>query len=306
MAPTLTAEPALADHRHITTEGWVLFGVMGVVWGVPYLLIKVAVEDLSPPMVVFGRTAIAAVPLVAIAANRGAIRPALSRWPWVVAFAVLEMGIPWVLLTHAETQLPSGLTGMLLATVPLVGAVAAYLLGDRFALRPIRLAGIALGLSGVALLVATDLSGAAPAWSIIEIAIVCVGYAVAPFIPSRRLADVPDIGVVALSLALVAVGYAPAAWLTRPDGHVAGQAWWSIVGLGVICTLVAFVVFFRLIAHVGPARATLITFINPAVAVIVGYLFLDERITGFTVAAFAVIMAGCYLATRAPAMRASA
>ena len=280
-----------------------LFGVMGLVWGVPYLLIKVAVEDLAPPVVVFGRTAIAAVPLLAIAVHRGALRPALSRWRWVLAFAVLEMAIPWILLTHAEVHLPSGLTGMLLALVPLIGAVAAFVLGDHHALRPLRLAGIALGLGGVALLVSTDLRGEAPVVSIIEIAIVCVGYAVAPIIASRKLADIPDIGVVAISLTIVAVGYAPAAWFTRPDDPVPAKAWWSILGLGVICTLIAFVVFFRLIAAVGPVRATLITFVNPAVAVLVGYLLLDERITGYTVAAFVVIMAGCYLSTRSGGLR---
>lgn len=295
-----SAEVALSspDHERFTREGWILFVAMGVIWGVPYLLIKVAVEHLSPAVIVFGRTVIAAVPLLAIAAWRGELRGALAKWPMVLAFAVMEMAIPWVLLTHAEVHLPSGLTGMLLAIVPLIGAVVAYLLGDRHALRPLRIAGLAVGLIGVALLVATDLRGETPVLAIVEIVIVCIGYAVAPFIASRRLNDVGDIGVVALSLSMVAVGYAPAAWITRPTEHVPWKSWMSIVGLGVVCTLIAFVIFFRLIASVGPARATWITFINPAVAVVVGAILLDEKITVFTLLAFVVISFGLFLGTR--------
>jgi len=295
-----TADTLLSnrDHERFTRQGWVLFVIMGVVWGVPYLLIKVAVEHLSPALIVFGRTIIAAVPLLAIAVWRGELRGALAKWPMVLAFAVLEMAIPWVLLTHAEVHLPSGLTGMLLAVVPLIGALVAYLLGDRYALRPLRVAGLVIGLIGVGLLVATDLRGEAPVLAIVEIVIVCIGYAVAPFVASRQLSDVGDIGVVALSLSMVAVAYAPAAWITRPTARVPGRAWLAVVGLGVVCTLIAFVFFFRLIAAVGPARATWITFINPAVAVAVGAVLLDERITVFTVLAFVVISVGLFLGTR--------
>ena len=190
-------------------HAWILFGLMGAIWGVPYLFIKVAVEHMSPPVVVFGRTSIAVVPLLIVATRAGAIRPALACWRPLLAFATLEMAIPWFLLTDAERHLPSGLTGLLIACVPIVGAVVAYLLGDHHALAPRRLAGIALGLSGVTLLVAADLSGEAPWWSIVEVLLVCVGYATAPFIASRRLADVPDVGVVALSLSAVAIVYAP-------------------------------------------------------------------------------------------------
>lgn len=286
------------DHAGISARGWGLFAAMGVIWGVPYLLIKVAVEDLSPPVVVFGRTVIAAVPLTIYAAMRGALRPAWRRIGWVLAFAVLEMGIPWVLLTHAEMHLPSGLTGVLLALVPLVGAVVAFVLGDRHALRPVRLAGLIVGLGGVALLVAADLGGEAPILSLIEIGVVCIGYATAPFVASRHLASVPDIGVVAMSLSVVAIVYAPAAWWTRPRGHVGVDSWASLVGLGVVCTLIAFILFFRLIAAVGPTRATLITFVNPAVAIVAGALLLDEQVTAVTVIAFVVIIIGCYLGTR--------
>lgn len=272
---------------------------MGAIWGVPYLFIKVAVEHLSPPVVVFGRTFIAALVIVPIAARAGALRPALARWRPVLAFAALEMAGPWVLLTHAEQHLPSGLTGLLIACVPIVGSLAAFLLGDRSALHPQRLAGIGLGLGGVALLVAADLGGSGvPWWSVVEVLLVCVGYATAPFIATTRLHDVPTLGVVAVSLTAVAIVYAPIAALTLPDDAPPAKVWWSLIALGLLCTALAFVVFFALIASVGPARATLITFINPAVAVVAGALVLDEKITGATIAGFVLVIAGCWLATK--------
>ncbi len=294
------ASPAsvASGSRPITRQGWVLFGLMGAIWGVPYLFIKVAVDYFSPPVVVFGRSAIAAVPLLFFAARTGAVRPALAHWRPLLAFATLEMAVPWLLLTNAEQHLPSGLTGLLIACVPIVGAVVAYLLGDRSALRPVRLAGIAVGLAGVAFLVAADLSGEASAWSIVEVLLVCVGYATAPFIANRRLAGVPDLGVVALSLTAVAIVYAPFAWLARPTATPPVQAWAAVLGLAFLCTAIAFIVFFRLIAEVGPARATLITFVNPAVAVVVGAVVLDEEITVATLVGFALVLAGCWLPTR--------
>ena len=274
--------------------------MMGAIWGVPYLLIKVAVEDLEPPVVVFGRTSIAAVVLVVLAVRAGALRPALARWRPVLAFAAIEMAAPWFLLTNAERRLPSGVTGLLVACVPLVGAVAAFALGDRFALGPVRLAGIACGMGGVALLVARDLGdgGAIPWSSVVQVLLVCVGYATAPFIAARKLTDVPALGVIALSLASVTVVYAPLAWFARPDGAPPAKAVWAVLGLATVCTGLAFVVFFALIAAIGPDRATLITFVNPAVAVVLGAAVLDERITTATVAGFALVLAGCWLATR--------
>jgi drug/metabolite transporter (DMT)-like permease len=155
-------------------------------------------------------------------------------------------------------------------------------------------------MGGVALLVAHDLGGrgGVPWWSVVEVLLVCVGYATAPFIADRHLADVPTIGVIAVSLSAVALLYAPLAWARRPDGAPPADAVWAVVGLAVLCTGIAFLVFFALIAEVGPGRATLITFVNPAVAVVLGALVLDERITGATVAGFVLVLGGCWLATR--------
>jgi drug/metabolite transporter (DMT)-like permease len=288
-----------SSHRHMTRRGWVLFAAMSVIWGVPYLLIKVAVDELAPPVVVAGRTSLAALVLLPIAAYRGALRPALARWRPLLAFTTLEMAIPWLLLTDAERRLPSGLTGLLIAAVPLVGTVTAYLLGDRTALRPVRLAGLATGLTGVALLVGLEIgSGTATVWPVLEVLLVCVGYATAPFIATRRLADVPSFGVIAVSLTIVAVVYLPLAALTAPSRPPSGDAVLAVLGLAALCTAVAFVVFFALLAEVGPDRATLITFLNPAVAAVAGFVVLDEAITVGMMLGFPLVLAGCWLATR--------
>jgi drug/metabolite transporter (DMT)-like permease len=284
----------------MTRRGWFLFVAMGALWGVPYLLIKVAVKQMSPPVVVFGRTSVAAVVLVALAWRADAIRPALRRWKPVLAFAAIEIAGPWLLLTNAEKRLPSGLTGLLVSCVPLVAAVAAYALGDHTALRPLRLVGIGLGLGGVALLVGSDLSGrdGIPWGSVFQMIVVCVCYATAPFLAARRLSDVPPIGVLAVSLATVAIVYAPFAWFNRPSAVPPARALWAVLILSIVCTGIAFLVFFALIAEVGPMRAMLFTFMNPAVAVILGAVFLHEAITLATVGGFVLVLTGCWFATR--------
>ncbi len=288
------------EDRPMTERGWVLFAAMAVIWGVPYFFIRVAVEELEPSVVVFGRTSLAAVVLVVVAQRSGAIRPALARWRPVLAFAILEMAIPWILLTTAEQHVASGLAALIISSVPIVGAVAAFVLGDRSALRPVRLVGIVAGLGGVVLLVGHDLGGdgAPPWWSIAAVLVVVVCYATAPFIITRRLEGVPSLGVISVSLSVVAVIYAPIAAWSLPSTMPSADATLSVLGLAFICTGLAFVVFFRLIDEIGPARATIITFVNPVVAIALGAVFLDEIITAATVAGFALVLSGCWLATR--------
>ena len=275
---------------------------MSVIWGIPYLLIKVAVRDLPPFAIVAGRTLLAAVVLVPLAANKGALRPVLKRWKPLLAFTILEMAVPWLLLTNAEKRLPSGLTGLLVATVPLIATIVAFALGDRAVLRPVRLAGIAVGIAGVGVLVGLGGDGGSlHTWSVVQVLLVAVGYASAPFIATRLLGDVPALGVVALSLAAVAVSFTPVAIATRPDDMPPWGAVWSVVGLAVICTGVAFIVFFALLEEVGPTTAPLITFVNPAVALSLGVILLGEAITAGLVLGFPLVLAGCWLATRGPA-----
>lgn len=284
----------------MTKRGLLLFIAMAFIWGIPYFLIRVAVKQLEPAVVVFGRTSISAVILFLLARRQGSLGPALQRWRWVLAFAVVEMAVPWILLTTAEKHLASGLAALIIASVPIVGALVAFGFGDRGALHPVRLLGIAVGLGGVALLVGRDLSSkdAPPVWSVAAVLLVVVCYASAPFIVNRKLADVPSMGVIALCLSAVALLYAPIAAFSLPSKMPGITALLAVAGLALICTGLAFVVFFALLEEIGPARATLITFANPVVAVALGALFLDERVTVATVIGFGLVLVGCTLATR--------
>lgn len=284
----------------MTRRGWVLFWAMALIWGVPYFFIRVAVEELEPAVVVFGRTSLAAVVLLYLANRADGLRPAFAHWRPIAAFAVLEMAIPWILLTTAEQHIASGLAALIISSVPIFGALAAFALGDRSALRPIRLAGIALGIGGVTLLVGNDLSGegAPPWWSVAFVIVVCICYATAPFIITRRLADVPSLGVIALSLSLVTVIYLPIAAASLPSEMPSFDATASVIALALVCTALAFVVFFRLIDEIGAARATVITFVNPVVAVSLGAVFLDEDLSVPILIGFVLVLSGCWLATR--------
>ena len=285
----------------MSRRGWILFAIMCVVWGIPYLLIKVAVGGVSVPMVVFARTALGALMLLPLALRAGQFRALRPVWPWLVAFAALEMIIPWGLLSNAERQLPSSLAGLLIAAVPIIAVVIARLTGGRDPLSLRRWAGLLIGLVGVAVLAAPHLAGG-HAWPIAEVLLVAVGYAAAPLIAARKLADVPALPMTTACLTLAALVYTPAAILTWPHRLPSGQVLAALAALGVICTAAAFLVFLRLIREAGPTRAMVFTYVNPAVAVAGGVLVLGEPFTVTIAAAFVLILTGCVLATsgRAP------
>lgn len=279
----------------MTRRGWLLFAVMAVVWGMPYLLIKEAVDSFAPAAVVSGRTLGGAALLLPLAAHRGALRPALARWRWVLAFGAVEMAGPFMLLSHAEQTLPSGITGLLVATVPLFGALVALARGDRTVLHRGRAAGLLLGFAGVALIVGGSGDGDVDLASVGEVLLVALCYAIAPFIVAHRLHDVPTLGSVSLSLTAVGLGYVPVALATQ-DGAPTGRSVAALVALAVVCTALAFVVFFTLIAEAGPTRATLFTYLNPVVALGLGIVVLDEDLTTGLVLGVPVVLAGCWLA----------
>jgi drug/metabolite transporter (DMT)-like permease len=280
----------------MTRRGAVLFAAMCVIWGIPYLMIRVAVRELAPVTLVFLRTGIAALLLAPVAVWRGELRPLLARWKPLLAYTAVEVAIPWVLLARAETKLSSSLTGLLIAAVPLVGALVVTLTGERERLGGRRWIGLLVGIVGVAALVGLDV-GQVQVIPLIEIGLVAVGYAIGPIILSRYLADLSALAVVSVSLVLTALIYAPLAathWpTTTPSAHVIE----SVIGLALICTALAFLLFFALIAEVGPVRATVITYINPAVAALLGVTLLSEQLTTGMVIGFALVLAGCVLAT---------
>ena len=274
-----------------------LFALMSIIWGVPYLFIRIAVGEVTPATLVFGRTAIAAAILLPFALARTDLRPVLARWRWVVAFAVVEIAIPWVALGSAEQHISSSLAGLLIAGVPLVGASIALLTGgaDRFG--PVALLGMFIGLLGVVAIVGTEFS-ATDTTALIQVAIVVVGYALGPAILARRLDGLPTVGIMAVSLALCAIVFAPIAATQWPAVVPSAQVLIAIVVLATVCTAAAFLIFGALIDEVGPVRSTVITYINPAVAAVLGVLVLRETFTVPMAIGFVLVITGSVLATR--------
>jgi drug/metabolite transporter (DMT)-like permease len=283
----------------MTRRGLLLFAAMCVIWGIPYLLIRIAVRDLSPAVLVLGRTTIAALLLLPLAARRDELRPLVRHWAPLLAFAAIEIAIPWVLLGAAEQEISSSLTALLIAGVPLVATVIALTTGARERPGAVSLAGLLVGMAGVAAIVGVNLEGAG-ALPMAEVAVVAVCYAVGPAILQRWLAHLPAMGVIAASLAVTAVVYLPIAAFSLPAETPSPEVIASVVGLAVVCTAIAFVFFFALIAEIGPVRATVITYVNPAVAAVLGVLVLDEHFTVGMGIGFALVLAGSFLATRAP------
>jgi drug/metabolite transporter (DMT)-like permease len=281
----------------MTRRGWALFIAMGVIWGLPYLLIKVAVGELTPATLVLLRTGIGALLLVPLAATRGDLRGLRPYWKIIVAYSLIEVALPWLLLSDAERRLSSSLTGLLVAAVPLVAAVLAWRFGSHDRLDSRRTLGLALGFVGVGALVGFDVQ-AGDLGAVAEVAVVTICYAVGPMLIAMRLSALPPIGVVAVSFALTAVIYTPLGVAQLPTRLPSPAVLAAVAGLALVCTALAFVVFFTLIAEVGPTRATVITYINPAVALLLGVMLLREPLTIGAIVGFALILVGSVFTTR--------
>jgi drug/metabolite transporter (DMT)-like permease len=270
---------------------------MAVIWGIPYLLIKIAIGELTPAGLVLLRTVVGAALLLPIAAARGWLTPLFPYWRWVIAYTVVEVSLPWFLLSDAERRLSSSLTGLLVAAVPLIGAVVQRVTRGDDRMDPGRVAGLLVGLVGVAVLVGLNVSFR-DLGAVGEVGLVAVGYATGPIIIARRLPQLPAVGVVAASLALTAIAYAPLALPQLPRTLPSGRVLLAVGILAVVCTALAFLLFFALIGEVGPVRATVITYFNPAVALLLGVTLLNEPLTVGAVIGFGLILVGSVLATR--------
>lgn len=281
----------------MTRRGLVLFGLMSVIWGIPYLFIRIAVAEITPATLVLARTAIAAAILLPIALARVDLRPILARWRWVVAFTAIEIAIPWVMLGSAEQHLSSSLTGLLIAGVPLVGTMFALATGGADRLGRTGLVGLLIGFAGVAAIVGGDFA-TSNMTALLQIVVVVVGYAVGPAILARRLGGLPSVGVMALSLALCAVAFVPIGLVQWPSVMPSTNVLASVAILAIVCTAAAFLVFAALIDEIGPVRATVITYVNPGVAAVLGVLVLHETFTLAMGVGFALVILGSALATR--------
>lgn len=288
----------------MTKRGWTLFLAMCVIWGLPYLFIRIAVEHVSPAGLVFLRTALAALVLLPLALARGEVAPVLRRWRPLALFAVIEIMVPWVLLGHAEQRISSSLAGLLVAAVPLFGALAFLVTAQAERFTRTQAAGLVLGFAGVACLVGLDLDHV-DLLAVAEMLGVAVYYAAGPLVLTRWLSDVSGLGVMGCALTLTALVYLPFGVLDPPTG-LPGKAWGSIVVLGLVCTALAFVVFLALIREAGPTRSTIITYVNPAVAIVLGVLLLDEKVTTGMLVGFPLILVGCFVAAGSRAAEADA
>ena len=265
-----------------------MFAAMALIWGIPYLFIKIAVGELTPATLVFLRSLIGASILLPVALARKDLAPLRPYWKWILAYTFVEVAAPWFLLSDAERRISSSLTGLLIAAVPSIGAVLAVVTGGHDRLDSRRIVGLVLGFVGVAALVGLDVR-ADDLGAIGQVALVALGYAIGPMIIERRLGSLPSLGVVAASLGITAVAYAP---------FGLASVLFAVAVLGVICTAVAFVMFFALITEVGAPRATVITYVNPAVALALGVALLGEPFTVGIAIGFVLIVLGSVLATR--------
>lgn len=292
----LIVAPSVID---VNSRGWLLFNAMSIIWGIPYLMIKVAVEGVSVPVLVFARTAVGAAVLLPLAVRSGIPAMVRDHWKALVGFSFFEIIAAWFLLSDAERHLTSSMTGLLIAASPIIAALLDRFTGGEQRLGRRRVAGLGIGLAGVAVLAGPHLTGGS-AWPIVEVLMVSTCYAIAPLIAARHLSGVPALPMTATCLGFGALVYAAPAAVTWPTEMPSTRVLLAIGGLAVICTALAFVVFFALIREVGPARALVFTYVNPAVALLAGVIVLDEPLTAWNVAALSLILAGCVLATHRP------
>jgi hypothetical protein len=305
MIPKNTVQTSMSRIGIVSKRGWLLFISLGIIWGTPYLFIRIAVEDFSPAIVVFGRVMIAALLLLPIAIHRGHASSLKTHWKGILAFAIIEMCLPFGALAVAEKQISSSLTGLLIAAVPIVNAIISRQIGLDSNWDARRIIGLLIGITGVGLLVGFDIS-AANYWAIAICFIAVLGYALGPIIITKLLSDVESIGVISWSLLVAGLIYLPLvirdivnnSWRAPGVSEISTSAIVSIIALGVLCSAIAFVVLFELIDEVGPTRTTVITYINPAVAIILGVVLLSEPLTLGIMIGFPVVLIGSVMATR--------
>ena len=283
----------------MSKRGWSQFAIIGFIWGVPYLFLKIAVEEISPSVVVLGRVAIGAAILLPIAIKRKVLFIPRKYWPFVLLYTVTELIGPWYFITAAEQKITSGLAGLLVATVPIWAAILASIFGDKTVWHAGRLFGLIIGFIGVVAVVGIEsLSGRQDIVAIGMVILAAMGYAYAINMITRRIPEVPGLGLNTWAMIITSVVFLPFAMNSWPTERPSAEAIGSVVVLGVLCTAVAFILFFRLIAEVGPPRASLVTYLNTAVAVLLGVLILNEPFTLGIAVGLPLVLVGSYFASR--------
>ena len=280
----------------MSARGWALFAAVSVVWGMPYLFIKIAVDELSPGFVAWSRVAMAALILLPVAWRSGALRGLPLRW--LTLFAVAEIAIPFPLIAFGEQRVSSSVAAILIAAVPLVVAFLAIRFDQAERPTATRLVGMLIGLGGVVALVGIDIGGrTAELIGAGAVLLATFGYAAGPLIVKRQLSSVDPLGPVAAALGIGTIVLLPFGLAGFPAEMPSGDAVASVAVLGLICTALGFILFFGLIAEVGPSRASVITYLNPVVALALGVAILEESVTAGTVVGLLLIIAGSWLST---------
>jgi drug/metabolite transporter (DMT)-like permease len=283
----------------MSRRAWLAFSAMSVIWGIPYLLIRIAVRDgTSPAFVAWARIALAAVLLMGLAWRAGTLQSLRGRWRWLLLYAVTEVTIPFPLIAAGEEHVPSSVAAIVIACVPLIGALLAMRFDHTERPTPIRAIGLLMGFGGVIALVGIDIAGhTKELLGTGAILVAAVGYAIAPMVIKHRLADLDTRATIGASMSIASVLLIPVVALDPPRSVPPGGAIAAIVALGVICTALAFVTFMVLIREAGTSRATVITYVNPVIAVTLGVTLLGERPGTGAVAGLLLILAGSWLST---------
>ena len=283
----------------MTRKSWILFGIVGFLWGIPYLLMKVAVADIPPPLIVAGRTLIGAAILIPIAMKKNTFKDAIKGIKYVIPYAVLEMVGPWILITSAEKEISSGLAGLLVATVPFFASIFSSLRGDHSVWQPKRIFGLVVGFVGIITLVGIEsITGTSNPKAIAMVILAAIMYAYAVLMITTNLPGVDGIAINGVAMGLTCLFYTPIAIATWPSNPVSADAIAALVVLGVFSTAIAFMLFFIVIVEIGVARGSLTTYVNTAVAVVLGILILDEPITLGIIVGLPMVLLGSFLASR--------
>lgn len=278
---------------------WIAFAALGFIWGVPYLLIKLAIAELSPLVVAWGRVTLGACVLLPVAWHRGALRSLARHLPTLLAFSLVEFVLPFSAIALGERWVSSSITGILIATVPLSVAVLARFVGVHEPMGARRIAGLLLGFLGVVCLLGLGTVSGVLGWlgvGCMLISAFC--YALGPLIIQRHLRGLDASGPLAASLTISSGLLLVPAWLARPMEPPSGEALAAVALLGLLCTAVAMLLLFYLVAKAGASRASLITYLNPAVATVLGVTLLHERLGMGGLIGFALVLAGSWLASR--------
>jgi len=283
----------------MSARAWVLFAAMSLVWGIPYLFIKIAVDGGMPPAFIAWVRCVLAAAILLVLAHRAGLLPSLrGHWRWLLGYALAEIVIPFPLIAAGEEHVSSSLAAILIAAVPLFIALLAIRFDPEERATGRRLVGLVVGLAGVVVLMGIDVAGKPDELlGAGAILIAALGYAIGPMLLKAKLSELDPRAVMGASLALAALVLTPFAAVAPPRESPSADVIVSLVVLGIVCTALAFVIFGALINDIGPGRALVITYINPVVAVFLGVLILDERVGAGAIAGLLLILAGSWLST---------